>query len=178
MSEAKRQYMVRDLHDWCEYCGAECKWPDAFPIRSVLPLRLTLAANCQPALIKAICKSLIVSQSGYLLWLYNSIIIAVAAAWRDNKDIGNREVCAGSITLLFKLYTWRLSLISNYMNPLLYVLFLVCSGFIWSCQWGRQRQGRALAKGGGVWPCQSTAICKYVKVRCVVYYPPVTAAIY
>ena len=61
MSEAKRQYMVRDLHDWCEYCGAEFKWPDAFPIRSVLPLRLTLAANSQPALIKAICKSVIIS---------------------------------------------------------------------------------------------------------------------
>ena len=57
MSEAKRQYMTRDLQDWCEYCGAELNWPDAFPIRSVLPLRLTLAANCEPALIKAICKA-------------------------------------------------------------------------------------------------------------------------
>ena len=57
MSEAKRHYMMRDLDDWREYCGAEFKWPDAFPIRSVLPLRLTLAAKCQPTLIKAICKS-------------------------------------------------------------------------------------------------------------------------
>ena len=52
------QASVHDLHDWCEYCGAEFNWPNTFPIHSVLPLRLTLASNCQPTLIKAICKSL------------------------------------------------------------------------------------------------------------------------
>ena len=54
MSEAKRNYFMQDFRDWCEYIGVEARWPDAFPLRSVLPLRLTLAAHCDPVLIKTL----------------------------------------------------------------------------------------------------------------------------
>ena len=89
MSDAKRQYMMRDLSDWCDYCRVEFKWPTTFPIRSVLPLRLTLAAKCDPNLIKAICKCAVMS---FCRWLNIYPLLPVAAAWRDNKDIANKEV--------------------------------------------------------------------------------------
>lgn len=57
MNPTKRDYHQKDLLDWCSYAQIKLRWPDTFPIRSVLPLRVTLAANCDPALIAIICKS-------------------------------------------------------------------------------------------------------------------------
>ena len=56
LSEAKQRYMQQDLSDWCEYASVPLHWPDAFPLRTVLPLRVTLAAGCDPKLIRALCK--------------------------------------------------------------------------------------------------------------------------
>lgn len=70
MSPVKVQYMQQDLKDWTSYAGVGLQWPEAFPLRTVLPLRVTLAAGCPPQLIHA---------------LYS-------AAWRENKDIGQEEV--------------------------------------------------------------------------------------
>ena len=124
MSEAKRQYMVRDLHDWCEYCGAEFKWLDAFPIRSVLPLRLTLAANSQPALIKAICKSVIISTQEICF----DIIIMILQLQQPGETTRTLEIERCVLAQLSYI-----EIIFNqifFLNPLFYVFFLVCSGFI------------------------------------------------
>lgn len=59
LSEAKRRYLAKDLQDLCMYSGVELNWPDVFPLRSVLPLRLTLAAKCDPLLIKLLCECLL-----------------------------------------------------------------------------------------------------------------------
>lgn len=48
--------MEQDLQDWCGYAGVELHWPTAFPLRSVLPLRVTLASHCEPRLIKSLCE--------------------------------------------------------------------------------------------------------------------------
>ena len=104
MSDAKRLYMTKDIHDWCDYCGAKFNWSDAFPIRSVLPLRLTIAANSDPTLIKAICKSMIMSLDRIL----SLVFVSDVAAWRDNKDIGNKEVlhdCTNHRTVDYSLAT-------------------------------------------------------------------------
>ena len=37
--------------------------PDVFPIRTVLPLRVTLASQCDPRLIQALCMSVCVCVS-------------------------------------------------------------------------------------------------------------------
>jgi 2-hydroxychromene-2-carboxylate isomerase len=44
MVDAKRKYMVADLERWCKYWGLErsVRFPDVFPIRSVLPLRVLI----------------------------------------------------------------------------------------------------------------------------------------
>lgn len=68
--EAKREHLFQDLRDWSEYAGAKLKWPDNFPLRTVLPLRVTLASQCNPQLISAL----------------------FTAAWEQNKDIGKAEV--------------------------------------------------------------------------------------
>ena len=60
MSEAKRTYFQKDLSDWCEYAGLKLRWPDTFPIRTVLPLRVTLASGCDPTLITHICNVCII----------------------------------------------------------------------------------------------------------------------
>lgn len=57
MNPTKRDYFQKDLQDWCSYTGVQINWPEKFPLRSVLPLRVTLAANCDPALIEKICES-------------------------------------------------------------------------------------------------------------------------
>ena len=56
MNETKRTYFQKDLLDWCSYAGVKLNWPDVFPIRTVLPLRVILAANCDPGIITCICK--------------------------------------------------------------------------------------------------------------------------
>ncbi|GDX81117.1 2-hydroxychromene-2-carboxylate isomerase [Deltaproteobacteria bacterium] len=42
MSEAKRQYVLRDLQRWARWWGVPLAWPAAFPLRTVLPLRVFL----------------------------------------------------------------------------------------------------------------------------------------
>lgn len=44
VSNAKRQYMAQDLKDWAAHWGVELVWPSRFPLRTVKPLRLVLAA--------------------------------------------------------------------------------------------------------------------------------------
>lgn len=57
MTEAKRNYYQKDMQDWIDFAGVKFQWPDSFPIRSVLPLRVTLAAGCDPKVIDVICES-------------------------------------------------------------------------------------------------------------------------
>lgn len=56
LSEAKRRYLHQDLCDWSDYCDVKLNWPDFFPLRSVLPLRFTLAAGCDSLIIKTLCE--------------------------------------------------------------------------------------------------------------------------
>lgn len=56
MSEAKRRYQSADMRRQAEHHGVELNWPDLFPLRTVLPLRVTLLAlrdhaEAAPALI-------------------------------------------------------------------------------------------------------------------------------
>ncbi|HWE29085.1 MAG TPA: DsbA family protein, partial [Polyangia bacterium] len=41
---AKRAYMLRDLMHWAAHWGEPFRWPSRFPMRTVAPLRLALAA--------------------------------------------------------------------------------------------------------------------------------------
>ncbi|XP_065911815.1 uncharacterized protein [Dysidea avara] len=70
MPEVKRQYMAQDMRDWADYHNVKLQWPSTFPIRTVQPLRVTIAGNNEPKLIRH---------------LYE-------AAWRDNKNIGDENV--------------------------------------------------------------------------------------
>jgi len=53
MSEQKRAYMSKDMQDWLAWWGIELNWPAKFPIRSVLPLRVSIAA---PRIWHEICR--------------------------------------------------------------------------------------------------------------------------
>lgn len=44
MPEAKRTYVLDDMHRWAEHWGVPLVFPSAFPLRTVKPLRMTLAA--------------------------------------------------------------------------------------------------------------------------------------
>jgi 2-hydroxychromene-2-carboxylate isomerase len=69
MNEARRRYFARDLHDWAEWWGVPFRFPDTFPIRTVLPLRVALLApEATPLLYRA--------------------------AWAENRDIGDAAVLA------------------------------------------------------------------------------------
>ena len=57
----KLTYYQTDLQDWCDYTGVELKFPDAFPLRTVTPLRVTLASKCDPELIRVLCESVLFS---------------------------------------------------------------------------------------------------------------------
>ena len=63
MSSQKQAYYQKDMQDWCQYAGVELRFPDTFPLRTVLPLRVTLASKCDPALIRTLCKPLSLSLS-------------------------------------------------------------------------------------------------------------------
>lgn len=56
MNSQKQMYYQQDMQDWCEFAGMEMRFPDVFPLRSVLPLRATLASKCDPALIRTLCE--------------------------------------------------------------------------------------------------------------------------
>ncbi|XP_064398309.1 uncharacterized protein LOC135344945 [Halichondria panicea] len=76
MNEAKRNYYTQDLHDWCQYAGVKLQFPSTFPLRTVLPLRATLASNCDPTIIRTLYR----------------------AAWQDNLNIGEKDVMSSLLT--------------------------------------------------------------------------------
>ena len=45
MPEAKRQYVLKDMMRWAEFRGVPLNFPSGFPLRTVKPLRLVLAAG-------------------------------------------------------------------------------------------------------------------------------------
>jgi 2-hydroxychromene-2-carboxylate isomerase len=69
MSEAKRQYVLRDLMRWAHWWGVPFSWPAAFPLRTVLPLRVFLLEPT-PARMRAIFR----------------------AAWGEGRDVGDPAV--------------------------------------------------------------------------------------
>jgi 2-hydroxychromene-2-carboxylate isomerase len=69
MNEARRRYFARDLHDWAEWWGVPFRFPDVFPIRTVLPLRAALLAP-------------------------TATMDIYRAAWAENRDIGDAAVLA------------------------------------------------------------------------------------
>ena len=77
MSEAKRNYYQQDLQDWCQYAGVELVFPQAFPLRTVLPLRVTLASGCDPMLIQTLCKSFFTTRLSTPYPLQKFIMVAV-----------------------------------------------------------------------------------------------------
>ena len=48
VSPAKREYMSKDLQDWCAWHGVEFNFPSVFPIRTVLPLRVAIQVRAVP----------------------------------------------------------------------------------------------------------------------------------
>lgn len=56
MNATKREYYQKDLLDWASYAGVQIQFPETFPIHTVLPLRVTLAAACDPQMITTLCK--------------------------------------------------------------------------------------------------------------------------
>lgn len=55
ISDSKRKYGAQDLVDYAEYRGVGFKFTSHFPIRSVLPLRVTIA-NTDDQLRQVMCK--------------------------------------------------------------------------------------------------------------------------
>lgn len=72
MSEVKRQYTLRDLGRWSRWWGVPLVWPAAFPLRTVLPLRVFLLEPTE-------------ARMGRLF----------DAAWGRGLDIGDPAVLAG-----------------------------------------------------------------------------------
>ncbi|MSQ03598.1 MAG: 2-hydroxychromene-2-carboxylate isomerase [Myxococcales bacterium] len=72
MSEVKRKYTLRDLGRWARWWGVPLVWPAAFPLRTVLPLRVFLQ---EPTPAR-------------MLTLFR-------AAWAQGEDIGRAGVLAG-----------------------------------------------------------------------------------
>jgi len=56
--EVKRQYIRVDMQRWADHWGVPLEWPSAFPLRTVKPLRMTLAASDEdrPALVHRLMK--------------------------------------------------------------------------------------------------------------------------
>jgi 2-hydroxychromene-2-carboxylate isomerase len=70
---AKRAYYVRDIMHWASHWGVPVSWPSRFPMRTVAPLRLALAAGERlPAATRAIFD----------------------AYWVRDRDIADRQVLA------------------------------------------------------------------------------------
>lgn len=72
MSPVKAAYAAQDLQDWAYHWGVPLRWPSVFPLRTVAPLRVALQ---RPELTDA---------------LY-------AAAWAEDRDIGDPEILAAVI---------------------------------------------------------------------------------
>lgn len=67
MSEPKRRYMLKDLHDQADWVGAPLRWPGAFPLRTILPLRISIVEQ-------------------------RTISVFYEAAWARGQDLGEPEV--------------------------------------------------------------------------------------
>jgi 2-hydroxychromene-2-carboxylate isomerase len=70
---AKKSYYLRDLVHWAAHWGVPFRWPSRFPMRTVAPLRLALAAGEQ---IAAVSQALF------------------RAYWVDDRDISDPAVLA------------------------------------------------------------------------------------
>ena len=66
MTDTKRKYMLKDLHDWAAYWGVPFMFPDCFPLRTVTALRLAII---EPTLTPHFYR----------------------AVWGDGSDIGDDE---------------------------------------------------------------------------------------
>ncbi|MCB9796641.1 MAG: 2-hydroxychromene-2-carboxylate isomerase [Alphaproteobacteria bacterium] len=67
MSEPKRRYVARDLQDWAAWWGVPFTFPEVFPVRTVLPLRVALQEQAAVAPL-------------------------FHALWGEGRDIGQAEV--------------------------------------------------------------------------------------
>ena len=74
MNEAKRRYYVRDMERFSETRGVPFAFPANFPLRSVLPLRVTMAARAHQAAGQPLVHGL------------------YRAYWADGRDISQPEV--------------------------------------------------------------------------------------
>jgi 2-hydroxychromene-2-carboxylate isomerase len=68
MSEAKRKYLLSDLHHWAAYTGQPFHFAKVFPLRTVTALRLALLAKERVAELS---------------------LLLFRAAWAEGKDIGD-----------------------------------------------------------------------------------------
>lgn len=58
MPEVKRRYVSAEMMRWARWWGVPLAWPSRFPLRTVLPLRLTLLAGAQtPALVERLFRA-------------------------------------------------------------------------------------------------------------------------
>lgn len=69
MTKAKQDYVRRDLSDWADWWGVPFSFPTTFPVRTVLPLRVSIA---EPAAIPHLYRAL----------------------WAEDRDIGSPAVVA------------------------------------------------------------------------------------
>ncbi|MGZ3426689.1 MAG: DsbA family protein [Polyangia bacterium] len=70
----KRAYMIRDLQHWAAWWQVPLSWPSRFPMRTVAPLRLALAAETAGGDIAALSLALF------------------RAYWVDDRDISDLSV--------------------------------------------------------------------------------------
>ena len=66
MSKPKQRYMMRDLHEWATWWNVDFSFPKIFPMRTVLPLRISLI---EPKITSLLYR----------------------AYWVDGRDIGNAQ---------------------------------------------------------------------------------------
>ncbi|MEC7987236.1 MAG: 2-hydroxychromene-2-carboxylate isomerase [Myxococcota bacterium] len=67
MSKGKQKYLLQDLYDWSQWWNVPFRFPDIFPVRTILPLRLAII---DPSLNE----------------------IFYRAMWVDNRNIGSEDV--------------------------------------------------------------------------------------
>ena len=72
----KRAYMARDIQHWAGHWNVPFRWPSRFPMRTVAPLRLALAAAEDAGDAVAV----------------KLVHATFAAYWVDDRDIGDVEV--------------------------------------------------------------------------------------
>ncbi|MCB9592690.1 MAG: 2-hydroxychromene-2-carboxylate isomerase [Sandaracinaceae bacterium] len=68
----KRRHQELDLERWADFWGVPFRFTSTFPLRTVTPLRVTLLADCAPALVHRVMR----------------------AAWVDDEDVASPEVLA------------------------------------------------------------------------------------